>query len=107
MSNRGFVNVIDNKGENDEHPFINSRKDDLNKVMNIKSPRTVTEYLWIPNNTKEKILIQKIQKLTLLQESLQRNFQYDYQILENIPQQSENQDQEPSTKFKGKEMVLY
>ncbi|CAB5201091.1 unnamed protein product [Rhizophagus irregularis] len=52
MNNRGFVNVIDNKGENDEHPFINSRKDDLNKVMNIKSPRTVTEYLWIPNNTK-------------------------------------------------------
>ncbi|CAG8625447.1 6258_t:CDS:2 [Rhizophagus irregularis] len=33
LSNRGFANVIDNKGEH-EHPFISSRKEDLNKVMN-------------------------------------------------------------------------
>ncbi|RIA82060.1 hypothetical protein C1645_744060 [Glomus cerebriforme] len=33
LSNRGFANVISSDGEN-EHPFINSRKEQLNKVMN-------------------------------------------------------------------------
>ncbi|CAB5201089.1 unnamed protein product [Rhizophagus irregularis] len=34
LSNRGFANVIDNKGENNEHSFIACHKEKLNKIMN-------------------------------------------------------------------------
>ncbi|CAB4375402.1 unnamed protein product [Rhizophagus irregularis] len=160
LSNRGFANVIDNKGEH-EHPFISSRKEDLNKVMNqlrtikdngkknnsenlaatiirevvklfwfrLKVQEPVAEYFWIPNNTKVDQTIMKANqpenddydadvdtyvdlcyfpqigkdldtkdpKTYTLANVITRNFQYDYQVLENIPQQSENQNQEKST----------
>jgi hypothetical protein len=160
LSNRGFANVIDNKGEH-EHPFISSRKEELNKIMNqlrtikdngkkinsenlaatiirevvklfwfrLKVQEPVAEYFWIPNNTKVDQTIMKANqpenedddaevdtyvdlcyfpqigkdldtkdpKTYTLANVITRNFQYDYQVLENIPQQSENQNQEQST----------
>ncbi|GBB88693.1 hypothetical protein RclHR1_15260003 [Rhizophagus clarus] len=159
LSNRGFANVIDNKGER-EHPFISSRKDDLNKVMNqlrtikddgkkitsenlaetiirevvklfwfrLKVQEPVAEYYWIPNNTKVDLTIMeanqpendddlnvdtyvnlcyfpqigkdldtKNPKTYTLAKVISRDYQYDYTVLEDIPQQPEKQNQEQPT----------
>ncbi|RGB23994.1 hypothetical protein C1646_773705 [Rhizophagus diaphanus] len=122
LSNRGFANVIDNEGENDEHSFINS----LNKVMNQLRTINDNEKTIITENLAATIISNdhdddgddadvdtyvdlcyfpqigkdlntKNPKTYALAKVIARNFQYDNQILENIPQQSENQDQEPST----------